>query len=309
VLLALLAFAGGLASAAPLPQISIIIDDMGYRRQAGLDAVGLPGPVAYSFLPHSPHAAKLAALAHGRGKEIMLHLPMQGSSTSPLGPGAVTANMSRLGLMRAVSSGLASVPYVSGVNNHMGSVLTPRSEHMGWLMDLLRVRGSLFFVDSRTTHHTRAFEVARKRSVPSTWRDVFLDNELDGSKIRSEFQRLLKIAKRRGTALAIGHPHPETIAILADAIPRLDEFGVRLISIAAMIRARDGQAPPFKSASRARRPARTADGFNFSPTAFSRDSTAVRTRETPALAAGPGSLAPVRALPRETAAKERQATP
>ncbi len=267
VLVAFLVFAGGLASAAPLPQISIIIDDMGYRRQTGLDAVGRPGPVAYSFLPHSPHAAKLASLAHRRGKEVMLHLPMQGSSTSPLGPGAVTTNMSRIELMRAVSSGLGSVPYVSGVNNHMGSVLTPRSEHMGWLMDLLRVRGNLFFVDSRTTRLTRAFEVARERSVPSTWRDVFLDNDLDESKIWSEFRRLLKIAKRRGTALAIGHPHPETIAILADAIPRLDEFGVRLISVAGMVRAREGQAPPFKSTSLARLPARSTDGFSsgFSP--------------------------------------------
>ena len=303
VLVAFLLFAGGLASAAPLPQISIIIDDMGYRREAGLDAVGLPGPVAYSFLPRSPHAVMLASLAHRRGKEVMLHLPMQGSSTSPLGPGAVTTNMSQIELMRAVSSGLGSVPYVSGVNNHMGSVLTPRSEHMGWLMDLLRVRGNLFFVDSRTTRHTRAFEVAREKSVPSTWRDVFLDNDLDGSKIRSEFQRLLKIAKRRGTALAIGHPHPQTIAILADAIPRLDEFGVRLISIAGMVRARDGQAPPFKATSPARVPARSIDA------AFSTDVTAVGIRKTPALAAGSDPLVPVLPLRGETSAKESRATP
>jgi polysaccharide deacetylase 2 family uncharacterized protein YibQ len=308
-LAAFFAFAGGLANAAPLPQISIIIDDMGYRHRTGLDAVKLPGSVAYSFLPHSPHAAKLASLAHGRGKEVMLHVPMQGSSTSPLGPGAVTANMSRIELMRAVSSGLGSVPYVSGINNHMGSVVTPRSEHMGWLMDLLRVRDNLFFVDSRTTRHTRAFEVARRKSVPSTWRDVFLDNEPDAPEIRSEFRRLLKIAKRRGTALAIGHPHPQTIAVLADVIPRLEEFGVRLVSVADMIRARHGQAPPFKSRSLARLPARATEGFSFSMTAFSKDSTAAGARETPGFAMGSGPLAPVRALARETTAKQTQPTP
>lgn len=231
--------------AAAGPQVSIIIDDLGDRRGAGLKAIALPGPVAYAFLPHTPHAAELAALAHGHGKEVLLHLPMQSNSGLPLGPGAVTTAMDRVQLMRVVSRDLRSLPHVSGVSNHMGSMLTPRRDHMGWLMDLLKVRGNLFFVDSRTTRKSSALDAARQRSVPSTWRDVFLDHERDEFAIRKAFERLLALARRRGTALAIGHPYDETLEVLADMLPRLDALGVRLVSVQTLIDARGSALPPF----------------------------------------------------------------
>ena len=234
--------------AAKQPQISIIIDDLGNTRESGLKAVALSGPVAYAFLPHTPHAAELAEAAHRNGKEVILHIPMQSLSGRRLGPGGVTTAMGRVDLMRVVSADLRSLPHVSGVSNHMGSLLTLQRKSMGWLMDLLRVRGNLFFVDSRTTRLSTALEVAQQRGVPSTSRDVFLDNELDQGSISRAFERLLRIARRRGTALAIAHPYNETLAVLAYMIPRLEAYGVHLVPVATLIRTRESLRPPLPAA-------------------------------------------------------------
>jgi len=248
IVFVLLIGAGAGANAVDQPRISLIIDDMGNRRDAGLAAIQLPGPVAYAFLPHSPHAAELAKLAFQGNKEVLLHIPMQATSQKSLGPGAITLAMDRVDLMRAVGAGLRSVPYVSGINNHMGSMVTSRRQHMGWLMDLLRVRGNLYFVDSRTTHRTIALTMARSSGVPSTWRDVFLDNDPLRRNISGEFKRLINIARKRGTALAIGHPHHQTISFLAEMIPHLKKLGIRLVPVAKLIQVRGRQTPPFAGA-------------------------------------------------------------
>ena len=111
----------------------------------------------------------------------------------------------------------------------------------------MRARGTLYFVDSRTTRHTVALDEARSNGVPSTWRDVFLDDDPRPASIRREFERLLSVAKKQGTALAIGHPHPETISFLAAMIPRLDSLGVELVPVFRLIQIRGAESPPFSS--------------------------------------------------------------
>lgn len=241
------------------PVISIVIDDMGDRRPIGLDAVALPGPVAFAFLPHSPHAPELATLAHRNRKEVLLHLPMEAEHGNALGPGAVTASMNRIDLIRVVSRDLRSIPHVSGVNNHMGSLLTPRREIMGWLMDLLRVRGNLFFLDSRTTRQSVALDVARQRGVPSTSRDVFLDNVPEEAAVRRAFEQLVRIARRRGTALGIGHPQEATVAVLRELLPRLEASGVRLVPVKVLIARRSALPYPIVAGSQQRAGYRRAD--------------------------------------------------
>ncbi|HKJ75984.1 MAG TPA: divergent polysaccharide deacetylase family protein, partial [Gammaproteobacteria bacterium] len=118
---ALLLWAAGAAAASP-PAVAIIIDDLGDRLDAGERALALPGPLTYSFLPHTPYSARLARRAHALGKEVMLHLPMEAVAGNRLGPGAVTLHMNQAQLLRTVRSDLAAVPHVRGINNHMGSL-------------------------------------------------------------------------------------------------------------------------------------------------------------------------------------------
>ncbi len=233
------------AAGIPLPAISIIIDDLGGRMDAGTRAIELPGPVACSFLPYSAHTHRLALLAHSHHKEVMLHLPMQTVEARPLDRGGLRLDMTHHEFVQALQQDLAKVPDAVGINNHMGSLLTRHPGHMLWLMQEINRRGNLFFVDSRTTRATVALQVAVENEVPSLKRDVFLDNDASPAAVRRQFRELIRRAKQDGTAVAIGHPHPGTLTVLADMLPTLEEQGVRLVSVAEMIQLRQEGKPTW----------------------------------------------------------------
>lgn len=219
------------------PAISLIIDDVGYNLQEGMQAVDLPGPVTIAFLPHTPYAVQLACRAHRLGKQVMLHLPMAAEHPHPLGPGGLTLAMNKIAFLRTVRADLAAIPYVAGVNNHMGSLLTQYPRQMRWLMHELMYRGGrLFFVDSRTSSKTVAQHVAMDNGIDNTRRNVFLDNVLQPKAIRRQFLALILYARRHGTALGIGHPHPATLQTLALLLPRLAAAGIRLVPVSELIR-------------------------------------------------------------------------
>jgi uncharacterized protein len=222
------------------PVVAIIIDDLGNRLSWDRRALALPGPVALSFLPHTPYAKKLAGKAHAGGKEIMLHLPMESESGQKLGPGGLTLHMTEQQLQQTTRKALESVPHVSGLNNHMGSLLTRHPGAMSWLMDVVKEHGGLFFVDSRTSGRTVANRVALEKRLPTVRRDVFLDNIRKQSAIRKEFRRLLRLARKRGYAVGIGHPYPETMQVLKQELSRLSASGIQLIPVSRMVQMQKG---------------------------------------------------------------------
>lgn len=218
--------------------VSIIIDDLGNQLDHDLRAVNLPGAVTCAFLPHAPYTRRLAEHAHGQGKEVMLHLPMQAVAPHPLGSGGLLAGMSKRQFIHTVRADLHAVPHVRGVNNHMGSLLTQSRGQMRWLMQELRRHPDLYFVDSHTTSLSVAREVAVSHGVPSLKRDVFLDAEPGYGFIERQFARLLALAREHGSALAIAHPHRETLAYLATRLPGLAAQGVELLPVSGLIRRR-----------------------------------------------------------------------
>lgn len=237
---------GGRAIAGNNPAIAIIIDDLGNNPTVGERAVTLPAKITCAFLPHTPYAAALARQAHKAGKEVLLHLPLEAVHHQKLGPGGLTLHMTKSEFVATVRDDLAAIPDVDGVNNHMGSLLTQHPGDMGWLMSVLAKSPSLFFVDSRTTARTVAYEVAREKGVPATWRDVFLDDERDAAAIVEQLHRLVNIARRRGTAIAIGHPYPVTLEVLRKQLPRLERQGIDVVGIREVIARQAGQTPPSK---------------------------------------------------------------
>jgi polysaccharide deacetylase 2 family uncharacterized protein YibQ len=220
-----------------LPGIALIIDDLGNQHEQGQRAVHLPGPVACSFLPYGPFTRSLANQAHLQNKEVLLHLPMQAAAHEQAlnEKGVLTLDMTHQQFLMTLQRDLDAVPFVSGLNNHMGSLLTRHPGHMAWLMQSISEQGSLFFVDSRTTDRTVAARLAREYGVPSTERNVFLDNVAQPEAIRAEFRRLLDIARRQGFALGIAHPRTQTLQVLREEIDRLESQGVVLITVAHLI--------------------------------------------------------------------------
>jgi polysaccharide deacetylase 2 family uncharacterized protein YibQ len=212
------------------PVIALIIDDIGYAYENGRAAVELQQPFAYAVLPFSPHAETLAHLANTLDKDVMVHLPMEADNDNHLlGRGALRLDMSRNEIESTLLESIAAVPHAIGINNHMGSRLTQEPAHMGWLMHAIHDRGGLFFVDSRTTSHSIALKSAKRASIVSTFRDVFLDNVKTRRHVQGQIDALVAQAKRNGHALGIAHPHPVTIEVLRNWRP--SQAGVRLIKI------------------------------------------------------------------------------
>lgn len=209
--------------------ISIIIDDMGDRLTLGRRAVNLPGVMTYAFLPHAPHSKSLAEEAHEQNKQVMLHQPMTAQSYRKMGRGGMEEHLTAGQLEKILADNLASIPHAAGVNNHMGSLLTQRSELMDMLMSSIARRGNLFFVDSRTTSASVALKQARENGIASTTRDVFLDNTRAIDMINNQVDALVARAKRKGFALAIGHPYRETLEVLEARIPLLQEQGINMV--------------------------------------------------------------------------------
>ncbi len=218
------------------PRIAIIIDDVGYRQVEGRRAVALPGPVAVAVLPASPRGQSLARSAHEKGKEVLVHLPLQATVGDGLDePGSIMLDTTRKEFAEAFAAAAARVPYARGVNNHRGSLLTRHPGHMRWLMEEIQRREDWFFVDSYTTHHSVALTIAEEHAIPAAKRDVFLDSHRDTASIEREFERLKDIARREGAAIGIGHPIPETLAFLEAALPELEAEGFRLVSLTEIL--------------------------------------------------------------------------
>jgi len=216
-------------------RLAIIIDDLGYDR-ASADAVfALPFPLTVSVLPGLPHSADVDAEAKRRGYQVMLHLPM--ASTGKEKPEAVELHpgMSAEEVSQTLAQMLATVPDAIGANNHQGSEATADLTLMTTLMPVLR-EYKLFFVDSRTTAATVAYDTAHQMGIPSAYRNVpFLDDSTDAASIRKQLALAVRDAQKQGAAIAIGHPHPTTLQVLQEMLPHIGAQGVTLVFVSQLV--------------------------------------------------------------------------
>ncbi|MFT5210755.1 MAG: polysaccharide deacetylase 2 family uncharacterized protein YibQ [Flavobacterium sp.] len=214
----------------PAAYVAIIIDDLGHNKSRGQLALSLPGSLTYAVLPNSRYASAVAESAFSSNREVIVHLPMENRNSYPMSVDALTDKLNRADFLISVNTLINKVPHAIGINNHQGSYLTEQSVQMNWLMDDLKDRNFLF-LDSRTSPKTVAYKIALNKNILSGARDVFLDNEPTTFEIDRAFQKLIRIAKRHGTAIGIGHPHKQTLDYLAIAIPHLQQQGITLLPV------------------------------------------------------------------------------
>lgn len=223
------------------PVLSLVIDDLGYSLKQGKAAINLPGSHTFAILPSATYSKRLAGFAADQGKEIILHMPMQSiESTAAHEPGALNETMDENQLLNSVHTMLDEFPRIAGINNHMGSHLTEHDFFMRPVMDSIRFYNpQLYFLDSRTSAHSVAYSQAQAAGLKSTSRDVFLDYDPGNiESIELQAQLWLTRARERGSAVAIGHPHPKTIAVLEKLLPQLmDEYD--FVPLSRMIAVRD----------------------------------------------------------------------
>lgn len=218
-----------------LPLVAIIIDDMGYDTEMAANFLELDGILSFSVLPYSPYHKRIASAVHNSGRDVLLHLPMEPLQYPKVNPGegALVTSMSPDELLEQLRNNLDAVPYIVGVNNHMGSRLTQDSAKMRQIFTILKRRG-LFFVDSLTSPKSCCAQTAKIFNLKFARRQVFLDHIQEADAIRFQIKRLVTVAKRRGQAIGIGHPYPVTLQILKEELPNIKQQ-IKLVRISELV--------------------------------------------------------------------------
>jgi polysaccharide deacetylase 2 family uncharacterized protein YibQ len=220
------------------PMVAIVIDDLGLDRKRTQRAIALKPPLTLSFMTYAEDLPQQTAAAHHAGHELLLHVPMQAvDAHEDAGPNGLLVSLGHDEILRRLRWGLDRFPGYVGINNHMGSRFTADTAGMTPVIDELHERG-LLFLDSRTTAATVAETIARREGVPNAARDVFLDDEQSASAIGARLADVERIARRRGSVIAIGHAHDATLAALAEWLATLDARHLALVPLSTIVRQR-----------------------------------------------------------------------
>lgn len=230
------------AQASGNAKLAIIIDDCGQWRDTELALIALPIPLTMSILPRTPYSGEIAKAATDAGKGVMLHLPMQPVSHLDPGPGKITTDMSDAQIAATVRDDLAHVPLARGVNNHEGSKATADERVMRDVAAVLADENR-FFIDSKTSGDSVAEKAAGDAGIATAGRDVFLDNRADVAATEASLRQAAQLAKADGTAIAIGHPKPTTLAAIRNLYPELQADGITFVLAEDLVHTTAGAAP------------------------------------------------------------------
>ena len=220
---------------APLREVAIIVDDIGYSLSAAKELKDINADLTFAILPFQAHTREAAEMFHNANKEILLHLPMEPVSypREKPGEGALFTDMNDEELVLQLKKNIADVPYISGVNNHMGSKFMTDEKKLILIFNELKKK-KLFFVDSRTSNDTKAHWAAKKTGLQIAERKIFIDNNRDYNKV---YANLINITKDNDLSprIIIGHPYPETIRALKKATKVLQEKGVSIVPVSEIV--------------------------------------------------------------------------
>jgi polysaccharide deacetylase 2 family uncharacterized protein YibQ len=222
--------------ASPRPKIAIVIDDLGGEDKISKELLLFDVPVTFSILPFTPYSRVLATEAHLKGKEVILHLPMEphGYPKVKPGKGALLEEMNEERLLQQLTRDIASVPNIKGVSNHMGSRLMEDPEKLKIIFSDLKQRG-LFFLDSRTTPQSAGLRTARSVGLKALERTLFIDHSPEEDNIHEKLEHLIHSSLSTGMAIGIGHPHAATVRAIHEIVPRMKERGIEIVLLSALI--------------------------------------------------------------------------
>lgn len=217
------------------PKIAIVIDDMGQDIKHLRELLGVDMPITIAILPFLPHSKDVAEEADKNNMEVLLHVPMEPKDMKNNNPGkgAILSTMPEDKIYDTLSKDIEAVPHIKGVNNHMGSKLTEDAARMRVVLNMLKDK-NLFFLDSKTTAKSAAYKTAKEIGLRAAERQIFLDNEQDVSYIKKQINELIKMAKKNGSAIAIGHPHPSTFAAIKEMAAELKSEEIEVVPVSQL---------------------------------------------------------------------------
>ncbi len=220
------------------PRIAIIIDDLGYSMRAVMPIFDIEYPLTLSILPGLRYSLLLARRMSRPPFEAILHLPLEPEAEEHLERGTIMVAMSEEEVRDLMEKHLEPLlPYIRGVNSHMGSKATADEELMSIVLEEVKKRG-LYFIDSYTTEKSVVLEVARGLGLRAASRQVFLDSgeeRNDPDYIRGQMKELAELARKEGQALGIGHPTLPTLKVLQEMMPKLAGEGIQFVTASEMV--------------------------------------------------------------------------
>jgi len=209
-------------------KIAIIIDDFGYSDNADIKSLlQLPQHITFAIIPGMVKSSAIYQEAQASQKEMIIHFPMEAEEKKvEYTPYTLYTNMPDEEIQQRVRKALADYPLAKGMNNHMGSLVTTDSHIMELVMQELKTSGK-YFIDSKTSAKSMGYSTARRLKLPTAENDMFLERDRndDAEYLRKKLAVLSKIAAKRGYAVAIGHPYKNTIKVLLQEIPKLENQG------------------------------------------------------------------------------------
>ena len=217
------------------PTIALMIDDIGYSFTRARQFLELDVPITYSILPRLPKSHRLAMEIHDAGHEIMLHQPMEpyGRRFDP-GPGALHVADTPEKIVKTMEFNISEMFLAVGVNNHMGSKFTECCGEMNEALSVVKERG-LFFIDSLTSSHSQAYQVAKGLGMVTARRNVCLDYGGDESTTLSQLRKLQTLAMKHGHAVGLGHPYPATARAVKHFLRHIKQDNVAMVYVSNVL--------------------------------------------------------------------------
>ncbi|HHF5092284.1 divergent polysaccharide deacetylase family protein [Haemophilus influenzae] len=203
-------------------KLAIVIDDVGYHSKEDAAIFAMPREISVAIIPAAPYARARNQEAKSQGRDILIHMPMQPVSAVKIEDGGLHLGMSAAQVNDRVNTAKNIVRDAIGMNNHMGSAATADPQLMTYLMTALQEK-HLFFLDSRTIGKSVAGKIAKEQGVRSLDRHIFLDDSNEFADVQHQFKAAIHYARKHGSAIAIGHPRPNTIAVLQAGLRNLPE--------------------------------------------------------------------------------------
>lgn len=214
-------------------KVAIIIDDFGGNVKGVDDFLKAEIPITVAIMPFLEHSAEQAELAHSKGFEVMIHLPLQPKKgkTSWLGPKPITNDLPLAEVKKRVEEAIESVPHAKGMNNHMGSLIVENEAIMRVILETAK-QHNLYFIDSGTTPKSVIPKLAEELGIPWAIRDTFLDDTMSSSEhVNKQMQKLLKIAEKNGQAIGIGHVGVKGEATVKGVKKSIEEYNRKKVEI------------------------------------------------------------------------------
>ncbi|ERJ25548.1 divergent polysaccharide deacetylase family protein [Campylobacter concisus] len=195
-------------------KLVIIIDDVAtFEHASMIKSLGLKiTPSIFPATKTHPDTPNIARTF----EFYMIHLPMQAKHFDSPEIGTLTINESFESMHEKIKKIRKDFPRAKYTNNHTGSRFTSDFNAMDKAYRALIEQGFVF-VDSKTIAQTAVARAAKKHNQPYISRDIFLDDDPSASAVRRELVAAVNLAKKRGYAIAIGHPKKNTITVIKES--------------------------------------------------------------------------------------------